>query len=108
MRARFVGLVGALACVAAIDLQAQNTLTLFASLVDATGTPIASLAPEDLKIAENGVEGKIVKVEPIDWPIKVQLLVDNGTGMEQALVQIRNGVKGFVEALPAGIEMSLI
>jgi hypothetical protein len=59
-------------------------------------------------VAENGVEGKIVKIEPIDWPVKVQLLIDNGTGMEQGLVQIRNGVKGFVEALPDGIEMSLV
>jgi hypothetical protein len=101
-------MVGVLACVAAIGLHGQSTLTFFASVVDATGAPLASLAPEDLKIAENGVEGKIVKVEPIDWPIKVQLLVDNGTGMESALVQIRNGVKGFVEALPDGIEMSLI
>jgi hypothetical protein len=35
MRAQFVGMVGAPACVASIDLQAQNTLTLCASLVDA-------------------------------------------------------------------------
>ena len=58
-------------------------------------------------MAENGVEGKIVKIEPIDWPIKVQLLIDNGRH-ESALVQIRNGVKGFVEAMPDGIEMSLV
>ena len=43
-----------------------------------------------------------MKVEPIDWPVKVQMLIDNGTGMDSALVQIRNGVKGFVEALPDG------
>jgi hypothetical protein len=108
MRARLFGLVGALACVTAVGLRAQNTLTFFASVVDDKGTPVAALTPEDLKVAENGVEGKIVKIEPIDWPIKVQLLIDNGTGMDQALVQIRNGVKGFVEALPDGIETSLI
>ena len=107
MRATVIGLVGALACVAAIDLHAQNTLTFFASIVDEKGAPVATLAPEDLKVAENGVEGKVVKIEPIDWPIKVQLLIDNGTGMDQALVQIRNSVKGFVEVLPDGIEMSL-
>ena len=76
--------------------------------MDDKGVPVATLAPDDLKVAENGVEGKIVKVEPIDWPVKVQLLVDNGAGMDAALVQIRNGVKGFVEALPDGIEMSLL
>ena len=108
MRATVVGLVGVLVCATAIELRAQNTLTFFASIVDDKGTPVASLTPEDLKVAENGVEGKIIKIEPIDWPIKVQLLVDNGTGMEQGLVQIRNGVKGFVEALPDGIEMSLV
>jgi hypothetical protein len=106
MRATVFGLVGALACVTAIDLHAQNTLTFFASVVDEKGVPVGTLTPEDLKVAENGVEGKIVKIEPIDWPVKVQLLIDNGTGMEQGLVQIRNGVKGFVEALPDGIEMS--
>jgi hypothetical protein len=108
MRARFVGVLGALALLAAVGLHAQNTLTFFASVVDTAGTPVATLAPEDLKVAENGAEGKILKIEPIDWPIKVQLLIDNGTGMESALVQIRNGVKGFVEALPDGIEMTLI
>ena len=45
-----------------------------------------------------GADPNAVKVEPIDWPVKVQLLIDNGTGMDAALVQIRNGVKGFVEA----------
>ena len=102
MRARFVGLVGALVCVTAAGLYAQNTMMFFASVVDDKGVPVATLAPDDLKVAENGVEGKIVKVEPIDWPVKVQLLIDNGTGMDAALVQIRNGVKGFVEALPDG------
>ena len=48
--------------------------------MDAAGAPIATLTPDDLKVVENGVEGKIVKIEPIDWPIKVQLLIDNGTG----------------------------
>jgi hypothetical protein len=108
MRAAFVGLVGALACVMAIDIHAQNTVTFFASVVDDKGAPVTTLASEDFKVAENGVEGKVAKIEPIDWPIKVQLLIDNGTGMETALVQIRNGVKGFAEALPDGIEMSLI
>jgi hypothetical protein len=107
MRPTFIGLVGALACMA-IDVHAQNTVTFFASVLDDKGAPVTALAPEDFKVAENGVEGKVAKIEPIDWPVKVQLLIDNGTGMETALVQIRNGVKGFVEALPDGIEMSLV
>ena len=107
MRGRFTGLLVALACVTATGLYAQNTMVFFASVADDKGAPVSTLAVDDLKVVENGVEGKIVKVEPIDWPVKVQMLIDNGTGMDSALVQIRNGVKGFVEALPDGIEMSL-
>lgn len=87
---------------------AQQPFVFFASIADSTGAPVASLAPDDVKIVENGVEGKVVKVEPIDWPIRLQLLVDNGTGMGEALVQTRNGLKGLVMAIPEGIEMSLI
>ena len=107
MRGKLVALVGALACVTSASLGAQNTIVFFASVVDDKGVPVATLAPDDLKVVENGAEGKITKVEPIDWPIKVQLLIDNGVGMDAALVQIRNGIKGFVEAMPDGIEMSL-
>jgi hypothetical protein len=107
VRARFAGTAGALICLVVVGLHAQNTITFFASVEDEKGVPVATLAPDDITVAENNVEGKVVKIEPIDWPVKVQLLIDNGTGMETALVQIRNGIKGFVEALPAGIEMSL-
>ena len=108
MRATLAGVVGVLACVLAVDLSAQNTLTFFASVVDDKGAPVTSLSADDFKVVENGVEGKITKIEPIDWPVKVQLLIDNGTGMDQALVQIRNGVKGLAQALPDGVEMSLV
>jgi hypothetical protein len=91
-----------------VAARAQQQFVFFAALADSAGKPVATLEPDDLKIVENGAEGKVVKIEPIDWPIKLQLLVDNGAGMGEALVQLRNGLKGFVMAMPDGIEMSLI
>jgi len=89
-------------------LRAQQPFIFFASIADSAGVPVPALATDDVKVVENGVEGKVVKIEPIDWPIKVQLLVDNGAGLGEALVQIRNGLKGLIMAMPDGIEMSLI
>ena len=57
---------------------------------------------------EGGADGKVLKVEPIDWPMKVTLLIDNGAGLGQALQQIRTGAKGLIEALPDGVETSLL
>jgi VWA domain-containing protein len=108
MRLTWIALGAAIAVVGSAVAVAQQQFVFFASIADSTGAPVTTLAPDDLKIVENGAEGKVVKIEPIDWPIRLQILVDNGTGMGEALVQIRNGLKGLVMAIPEGIEMSLI
>lgn len=89
-------------------VHAQPEIRIFASVVDTAGTPVSGLTLDDFMVRENGADGKVLKVEPIDWPIKVSILVDNGVGLGESLVQIRNGVKGLLEALPDGIETSLV
>src|SRR5688572_4321171 len=108
MRARFVGMAAALACLAGAVLYGQDTFVFFARVTDLAGAPVTTLAVADFEVLENKVEGKVLKIEPINWPVKVQLLVDNGFGMAEELVAIRNGIKGFVKELADGIEMSLL
>jgi hypothetical protein len=88
---------------------AQQQFQLFASVVDTkTGAPPASVAPEDFVVKENGADLKVVQVEPVEWPTKVQLLVDNGIGLgAENIMHLRNGVKGFIEALPDGTEVTI-
>ena len=95
-RLTWIALGTAFVVVGSAAAVAQQQFVFFASIADSTGAPVTALAPDDLKIVENGAEGKVVKIEPIDWPIRLQILVDNGTGMGEALVQIRNGLKGLV------------
>ena len=58
---------------------------------------------------EGGVEAKIVKVEPVNWPVKVQLLLDNGIGLGgQNIQSLKDGVKGLIEALPANLEVTIV
>lgn len=98
LRASFVTVVGG-ALVALMTaparLDAQEPLVFFASVSDVSGNLITSLTADDVKVVENGDEGKVLKLESIDWPIKLQLLVDNGLGVNDALVQVRNGLKGL-------------
>jgi hypothetical protein len=97
-----------LTLIGAPQVHAQQQIQFFASVVDTSGTPVPGLTVDDFTVTENGAEGKVVKVEPIDWPIKVSILVDNGVGMEPALTRVRNGVRGLLEALPDGVEISLL
>ena len=75
---------------------------------DASGTPVTDLKPEDIVMSENGAPAQILKVEPFSLPLKVTIAVDNGPDSREAIAHYRNGLKGFVEAFPTDVEMTVI
>ena len=109
MRSKLLMGVAVALCVASGDVRAQQQVQLYASVADVTGKPVTTLEPADLKVLEGGVEAKIVKVEPVSWPVKVQLLVDNGIGLGgQNIQSLKDGIKGLVEALPENLEVTIV
>src|SRR5215510_2646200 len=110
MRSKFLMAVAVVLCTTALDLRAQQQqFELFASVVDAAGKPVDKLEPADLRVMEAGVEAKVIKVEPVNWPIKVQLLLDNGVGLGSGNLQIlKDGVKGLIDALPDNLEVTIV
>ena len=109
MRSKLLMGVAVALCVASGDVRAQQQVQLYASVADVTGKPVATLEPADLKVLEGGVEAKVVKVEPISWPVKVQLLVDNGIGLGgQNIQSLKDGIKGLIEALPENLEVTIV
>jgi hypothetical protein len=108
MALRLLLLVG-LSTLLATGAEAQNQLQFFATIVDSSGAPGTAVQPDNIRVTENGVDCKIVKIEPVNWPLKVQLLVDNGVGLgRENIVSLRDGVKGFLEALAQGTEVTLV
>jgi len=90
-------------------VHAQQQFTVVATILDPEkGTPVETLAPGDVHVMEDGVDGKIVKVEPVNHTVKVQVLIDNGVGIGQNLAELRNGVRGLLEALPRDVETTLV
>ena len=92
-------------------LAAQNTkqIQVFASILDGTGAPAKTVDAGDLKLMENGADAKVTKVEAVNWPVKVQILVDNGIGLgSQNIQQLKNGVQALVQALPDNLEVTLV
>jgi hypothetical protein len=102
-------LVAALVVALSVSLTAQKQIQVYASLVDASGQPVASLAPEDVRLYEEDQEVKVTKVEPVSWVTKVQLLVDNGVGLGNGnLNQLREGMRATINALPEGTELTIV
>ena len=109
MRFTFLGALGAALLVAVAGVHAQQQFTIFAGIVDGTGVPVTSIQPSDLRVKEQGSDASVIKVEPIDWPTKLQILVDNGIGIGSTnFVNLRNAVYALIEALPPGIEVTLV
>src|SRR5262245_44946243 len=99
----------ALLCATAHDARAQQQFQIYASVADAAGNAVTSLEPADLRVMEGGVEAKVIKAEPVNWPVKVQLLLDNGVGLGAGNLQIlKDGVKGLIEALPDNLEVTIV
>jgi hypothetical protein len=97
-----------LVAAAAAGVSAQGQITFFVSATTVTGEPIADLKADDLAVAEDGQPTNILKMVPVNWPVKVTVLVDNGAETGQLLSQYRVGLKTFLAALPAGVEASLL
>ena len=89
-------------------LHAQQKGTVFFSAYDSVGNPVEKLMPDEVDIIEDDVICRTVKVDLIDWPMKLTVLVDNGTGAGNMLANLRTGLQGFFDAIPAGVEMSLL
>ena len=87
---------------------AQQQFNFFLSAADATGARVTDLKINEIAVSEGGQPARVVRLDPIQWPIKVTVMVDNGLGTGQYLVQYRNGLKAFFGALPTGVEASLI
>jgi hypothetical protein len=87
---------------------AQRQIEFYVSAVDAQGNPVTDLRPDDIVVTEDGAAASVERMELVTRPVKVQVLVDNGIGTSSQLLQFRNGLKGFFEALPLGVEASLL
>ena len=86
---------------------AQKQRQVFISLTGPNGAPVADLQAGEVSITEDGVEAKVVKIEPVNWPTKLQVLVDNGKANTNPINGLRDGLKGLFEQIPEGVEMSM-
>jgi hypothetical protein len=98
-------------CLLTALMTAQNSkqIQVFASILDAAGAPAKTVEVGDLKLMEDGTDAKVTKVEPVNWPVKLQILLDNGIGLgSQNVQQLKLGVKALIEAMPENLEVTIV
>lgn len=87
---------------------AQQQFQFFLSAANSAGARVTDLKVDEVAVSEGGRPARVVRLDQVSWPVKVTVMVDNGMGTGNFLVQYRNGLKGFFAALPTGVEASLL
>lgn len=84
------------------SLQAQGSgrqRTLLVSATSEDGTPLETLAPEDVIVREDGVAREVVKVSRSAEPVDITLVVDNSVASTRALQDMRIGLEKLVATI---------
>ena len=109
MRLLLAATLGLGLATAVVVAQAPKQIQIFAGVVDRTGAPATSLDISDVHVMEDGVDATVTKVEPLNWPVKVQLLLDNGVGLGGGSIQpLKVGVQALLAALPEDLEVTIV
>ena len=68
-----------IAALAGPELVAQQQLQFVLAASDAAGNPVTDFKPEEFTMSENGMPAKILKVEPLNIPVRLTVSIDNGS-----------------------------
>jgi VWFA-related protein len=79
----------------------DNEKHVFVTALDKDGTPIVGLTAEHFAIRESGRDRTIIKVEPLQTPMHVAVLVDTSVGNGAPDEIFRSAVVSFVQRLAA-------
>ncbi len=76
-----------------------NERSLWVSVVDQSGAPVAGLGPRDFIVREDNVSREILRVVPAEEPMQIALLVDTSQAIRSDVGNLRNALGPFVAAL---------
>ncbi len=102
MKFRFVASVAAFALVFLLPLRmaAQETeRQVFVTVLDGDGSPIDGLTAGHFAVREGGRDRPVVRVEPLQTPMHVAVLVDSSVGNGAPDEAFRSAIDQFVERL---------
>ena len=90
-----------------LDAQARER-AVFVSFVDGKGNPVTDIRLEEIVVTEDRARREVLRVSKAVEPIDVALMVDNSTAAENHIVNIRDGVTRFIDAMHKGNNIALI
>jgi len=90
----------AAAAIASVTLGAQAVpRSMYVSVVNEAGAPVAGLGPSDFVVREDNVAREVLSVTRAEEPMQIEILVDDSQAARDYINDVRNALPRFVEAL---------
>ena len=87
-----------------VSAQSQS---FFISFTDDNGAPVTDVTREQVIVETDGERSETLSLEPINWPVRVTVFVDNGLASPPVLDHMREGLRQFLTGLPTDIEVAI-
>jgi hypothetical protein len=95
----FLGLAG---------VAGAQTRQVWVHVSDKAGAPYTGLSKEQFSVIEDGAKYPVARAEPMAWPTRLTVLVDNGGKSGDYLQDLRNGVRALFAEVTGKVEASLL
>ncbi len=92
---------------ASLPVQAQEHV-LHVAVADAEGNAVPGLTEEDIVVQWDGENLETTRFEPVDWPVRLTVFLDNSEGAISVVPQMREGLRALLRELPAEIEVAVL
>src|ERR1051325_9223169 len=83
------------ASVAPSAQRSSRERSLYVSVVDRDGTPVADLGPSDFVVKEDNLTREVLRVTPAEEPMQIALLVDTSQAATEHISHIRTALGPF-------------
>jgi hypothetical protein len=77
-------------------------------VTDASGQPITDLKGSDVVLRQGASHCLDVTLDPIKWPTRLTVMLDNGVKMADSIGELRSSLRAFFREIPDGIELAII
>ena len=81
--------------------------SIYASVLDEDGAPVAALTAEDFVVRENGVEREVLDVRRATDPLQIAFLVDTSEAVRPHVNDLRAGIRAFLASFQGSQELAI-
>ena len=82
--------------------------SIYATVLDEKGAPVAAVSPADVVVREDGISREVLRVGPATEPMEIAVLVDTSAALAPDALPVRDALTAFVTKMAVAHRLSIV